>query len=124
MSEIARNAAWMRVNPSSRTIAILVITGLAIVGFSLRSVPSLFNCIAGMKTSYCDYYWFRPGFLWHIGGALAAVSIGLLQIWLGITGHARALHRVLGKVYLVVVASAGIGSLFLLSTLPEPGVEP
>jgi uncharacterized membrane protein YozB (DUF420 family) len=111
-------------NRSSRTIALLAITAIAIVGFSLRSVPKIADCVLGLNSAYCDYYWFRPGILWHIGGSFAAVSIALLQIWLGITGRARAVHRVLGRAYLIMVAVGGIGSLFLLSTLPEPANEP
>ena len=111
-------------NRNSRTIALFAITAIAIVGFSLRSVPKLADCALGLKSAYCDYYWFRPGILWHIGGSFAAVSIALLQIWLGITGRARAVHRVLGRAYLIVVAVGGIGSLLLLSTLPEPANEP
>jgi uncharacterized membrane protein len=124
MSDVARTAMWRPVNPRARVIAILAITGIAIVGFSLRSTPALAKCVAGTQTAYCDYYWFRPGFLWHIGGSLAAASIGLVQIWLGITGRARAMHRLLGRAYLVMVVSGGTGSLLLLCTLPEPANEP
>ncbi len=124
MSDTADTAPSAHVNRRSRAIAILVITALAIVGFALRSVPALTDCVAGLDTEYCNAYWFRPGFLWHICGSLLAVSIGLVQLWLGITGRARAVHRVLGRAYLIVVAAGGIGSLFLLSTLTEPANEP
>jgi len=124
MSDLARTTAPEPANPGSRAIAILVITALAIVGFTLRSAPKVADCVAGLKTAYCDYYWLRSGILWHICGSLAAVSIGLLQLCLGITGRAKLVHRVLGRAYLIVVALGGTGSLLLLSSLPEPANEP
>src|ERR1700753_1408365 len=50
--------------------------------------------------SYSDYYWpRRAGLLLHLAGGSLAITVGLVQIWLGLTNRTSTLHRVLGKIY-------------------------
>jgi hypothetical protein len=49
--------------------------------------------------SYSDYLWpRRAGLIPHLTGGALAISVGLVQIWLGLTNRVNTLHRVLGKV--------------------------
>jgi uncharacterized membrane protein len=84
------------------------------------SAVRLAPCAGGHFTPYCEYYLPRPGIFVHMAGGLLAVIVGLVQVGLGVTGRTGALHRWLGRVYLVVVALACAGGLFLLQTLEPP----
>jgi hypothetical protein len=50
-------------------------------------------------SSYSDYYWpRRAGLIPHLAGGAVAITVGLVQIWLGLTNRVSQLHRTLGKV--------------------------
>jgi uncharacterized membrane protein YozB (DUF420 family) len=69
--------------------------------------------------SYSDYYWpRRSGLLLHLTGGMLAISVGLVQIWLGLTNRVYALHRVLGKVYGAGVLLGSLGGLYMALTIP------
>jgi uncharacterized membrane protein YozB (DUF420 family) len=68
--------------------------------------------------SYTDYYWPRRfGLVPHIAGGIAAILIGLMQLWLGLTGRTGVLHRTLGRIYLAAVAVACAGAYYLALTI-------
>jgi drug/metabolite transporter (DMT)-like permease len=55
----------------------------------------------------------RPRFfLIGVLGALA-ISVGLVQIWLGLTNRANTLHRVLGRVYGTGVLIGSLGGFYM-----------
>jgi uncharacterized membrane protein len=69
--------------------------------------------------SYSDYYWpRRAGLILHLTGGVFAITIGLVQIWLGLTNRTSTLHRVLGKVYGTGVLIGSIGGFYLAFTMP------
>ena len=71
------------------------------------------------KPSYSDYYWpRRSGLVLHLTGGFVAITSGLVQLWLGVTGKTSGLHRNLGKVYVAAVATAAVGSTYLVATIP------
>lgn len=59
-------------------------------------------------------YWLRRGWLLlHIGGGIIALMTGPFQLWMGLTGRRMPLHRVLGKVYMAVVALSSMAAFYL-----------
>ena len=69
--------------------------------------------------SYSDYFWpRRAGLVLHLAGGALAITAGLVQIWLGLTGRTSALHRVLGKVYGTGVLIGSVGGFYLALTIP------
>src|SRR2546430_3252223 len=59
----------------------------------------------------------RLVFLPHFIGAAAALFLGLTQLWLGLSGRHGALHRTLGRLYLVTVACACAGGCTLAAMI-------
>lgn len=69
--------------------------------------------------SYTQYYWpRRAALIPHLSGGALAISVGLVQIWLGLTHRVSALHRMLGKVYAVAVLIGSLGGFYLALTIP------
>jgi uncharacterized membrane protein len=59
-------------------------------------------------------YWPRRDWLLvHIAGGMVALLIGPIQLWLGATGSARRLHRILGIGYVMGVASSSVAAFYL-----------
>jgi hypothetical protein len=76
------------------------------------------------EASYRRYWPQRYGLLPHIVGGSLALFAGPVQIWLGVTGRARRLHRWLGYVYVTGVALASGGAFYLsFFTRPDFGVS-
>jgi uncharacterized membrane protein len=66
-----------------------------------------------------DYYWPRRYPLWlHIGGGFLALTAGLTQVALGLSGRTRGLHRWLGRLYLLPVTAAVLAAFYLISSIP------
>jgi len=73
------------------------------------------------EPSYSPYFWPRRfGLLLHISGGAVAISTGLVQLWLGLTGRTHSLHRRLGRLYVVGVAAGIVGGTYLAATIPGP----
>ncbi len=71
---------------------------------------------------FTDYYWTRRfGLLLHVGGGSVALTTGVVQLWLGLTGRTRRLHRLLGRVYVIGVLCGASAGLYMAATIPPPG---
>lgn len=71
-------------------------------------------------TSYTEYYWpRRVGLIAHLTGGALAISVGLVQIWLGLTHRVNTLHRVLGRVYGTGVLIGSLGGFYLALSIPD-----
>ena len=69
--------------------------------------------------SYSDYFWWRrPGLIPHLIGGTVAITVGLVQLWLGLTNRIGRLHRTLGKVYVTAVLIGSLGGFYLALTIP------
>lgn len=69
--------------------------------------------------SYTEYFWpRRVGLILHLTGGVLAISVGLVQIWLGLTNRVSNLHRMLGKVYGAGVLIGSLGGFYLALTIP------
>ena|SRR5438874_7879275 len=63
---------------------------------------------------YGEHLWQRRLiFLPHFTGAALALFLGLTQFWLGLTGRHGAVHRWLGRLYLLTVAVGCVGGCVL-----------
>src|ERR1700742_3310734 len=68
---------------------------------------------------FTPYYWPRRyGLLMHIGGGLLALTVGLTQMWLGLSNRTQSLHRYLGRIYLLAVAVGCAGAFYLAVYMP------
>jgi uncharacterized membrane protein YozB (DUF420 family) len=70
--------------------------------------------------SYGDFWPRRYGLMLHIACGVASVLLGPIQLWLGATQRARALHRTAGKVYVVAVAIGSVAGVYLALTSSGP----
>jgi len=69
--------------------------------------------------SYTEYFWpRRVGLILHLTGGALAISVGLVQIWLGLTNRVSNLHRMLGKFYGAGVLIGSLGGFYLALTIP------
>jgi len=97
-------------------IAILAALALAVLWFVSHKLHYLTDYTLA---SYTDYYWpRRGGLIAHLVGGGAAITAGLVQIWLGVTHRVGALHRALGKVYGAAVLIGILSGFYLALTIP------
>lgn len=67
------------------------------------------------EASYSPYLWAkRQAAYLHIATGMVALIVGFLQIWLGMTGNTRRLHRQLGWVYVVAVAISVVAAIAMV----------
>jgi uncharacterized membrane protein len=70
---------------------------------------------------YTPCYWGRRyGLLLHVCSGTLALTVGLVQVYLGLTGRTRRAHRWLGRVYLAGVTGGVCAALYLAATIPPP----
>lgn len=71
--------------------------------------------------SYDDLWPRRFIFLPHLVGGSVAATTGVVQIWLGLTGRTRGLHRILGRLYVggILIGSAAAFGLALTTVNPS-----
>jgi uncharacterized membrane protein len=103
---------------NSRALVISILTGLALIAlwFIARSAVPYFNV---SPDHYGPYFWPRRwGLVLHIAGGITALTVGLVQLWLGLTNRIGALHRTLGKLYVGVIAVGSIAGFYLAVTIP------
>ena len=101
----------------SRALISATLTGLALlaVWFIARSALPYFNV---SPDHYGPYFWPRRwGLVLHIAGGVIALTVGLAQLWLGLTNRVAALHRALGKLYVGVIVVASIAGFYLALTI-------
>jgi hypothetical protein len=62
----------------------------------------------------------RFGLLPHLAGGGVAITAGLVQLWLGLTGRTGRLHRNVGRLYLGGVVVGCLGGYYLSFTAVDP----
>jgi len=112
----ASGIAITRRTPPLRLVALVGVLVAAALWFvqDRARVYLIYNA-----ASYATLWPRRGGFIPHMAGGLVALSVGLIQLWLGLTGRTTALHRTLGRVYLAGVAVGSAGGFYLALTI-EP----
>lgn len=102
---------------NSRLLIASFLSALAALAawFIVRSALPYF---AFSQAHYGPYFWPRRwGLILHIAGGVTALTVGLVQLWLGLSNRVAALHRTLGKLYVGVIAVASIAGFYLALTI-------
>lgn len=113
MNVIATNAA----GSTTRIVVITTLTllGLAALWFTVRSALPYLQMA---ESHFGPYFWPRRwGLVFHVAGGILALTVGLIQLWLGLTNRTGRLHRVLGRTYVGAIAVASIGGFYLALTI-------
>jgi uncharacterized membrane protein len=98
-------------------LGLALLTAAAGIGWFVRRDAVPFLTLD--PEQFTPYYWpRRQSLLLHIGGGFLALTTGLVQVLLGLTGRTRRAHRWLGRLYLAAVASAALSALYLVTTIP------
>jgi len=101
---------------SAPLIATLAILAAALIWFFGKRLHYMTDY---SPASYSDYFWPRRiGLLLHMSGGAVAISTGLVQLWLGLTGQTRGLHRMLGRIYVCAIVVGVVGAAYLVATVP------
>ena len=112
----ATAAAATRSN--SRIYIAVGLSALALLGLWFVNRSAL-PYLGFSETHYGPYFWPRRWWLvLHIAGGITALTVGLVQLWLGLTNRTAALHRALGKLYVAVIAVGSIAGFYLALTIP------
>jgi len=102
---------------TSRLLIISTLTALALLA-SWFIVRSALPYLGFSQSHYGPYFWPRRwGLLLHVAGGITALTVGLVQLWLGLTNRVAALHRALGKLYVGVIAIASVAGFYLSLTI-------
>jgi uncharacterized membrane protein YozB (DUF420 family) len=97
--------------------------GLALLGIAWFLVTDAAVYLNYSPGKYTDYYWPRRiGLIFHVGASTAALTVGLVQLWLGLSARNWAFHRVLGRIYLIAVSVGVCASAYMAATIP-PGMS-
>jgi hypothetical protein len=101
--------------PSGRglTIVTLAVLGALALWFIFTAA---FQYVTYTEVVYGPYWPRRLGLIPHILGGVVAITTGLVQVWLGLTGRTRRLHVTLGRVYLAAVSVASLAGYYLALT--------
>jgi uncharacterized membrane protein len=118
MSDISTQGAQAR--RATTNWGLLILLGLPALA-ALWFVSQKLNYIIDFsEASYTPYFWPRGTGLWiHVSTGLVALAVGIVQIWLGLTGQTSKLHRTLGKLYVAVIAISSIAGAYMALTIPE-----
>ncbi len=111
---VASGMALPRRSSQRRLVLTLAALAALCVWFIARSALRYLQYDAN---TYGDFWPRRYGLLVHITGGLIAISVGLAQIWLGLTGRTRQAHRVLGRLYGTGILLGSIGAYYLALTI-------
>jgi uncharacterized membrane protein YozB (DUF420 family) len=108
-------AKW-NLRRSTLLLTLGVLAGLVLWFISTSVLPYR----AYNADSYGDFWPRRYGLILHIACGVVSILLGLLQLWLGVTGQFRGLHRMAGKAYVVAVAIGSIAAVYLALTSTGP----
>ena len=83
--------------------------------FIVRSALPYFDV---SPDQYGPYFWSRRWWLvLHIAGGVVALTVGLGQLWSGMTNRVARMHRALGKLYVGCILFGSIGGFYLALTI-------
>ena len=95
----------------------VILGGAAVLAgwFIVRSALPYFNV---SFDHYGPYFWPRRWWLViHVASGVVALTVGLVQLWLGLTQRVTRLHRTLGKLYVGIILSGSIAGFYLALTI-------
>jgi uncharacterized membrane protein len=109
-----RSSAVIPGIPRPALVTILCVLGAAACWFVVRKLSAYATYDAA---TYEEFWPRRFGLIPHMVGGTVALLTGLIQLWLGLTGRTRALHRALGRIYVAAIAVASVGGFYLALTI-------
>lgn len=110
----SRDAAYAKKHPS--TLALFLVLGAIVLWFLVWRAHYFTDF---SEASFDPYFWPRRwGLLPHIAGGATAISTGLIQLWLGLTGRTGSLHKALGRIYVIAIAVGAPAGLYMALTIP------
>jgi uncharacterized membrane protein len=114
-------SAAIPLNTGRASRAVLAITMCVLAAAALWFLwPRWHYVVDFSPASYTEYFWGRRGGLvLHLAGGFLALTAGLVQIWLGLTGRTSTLHRSLGRVYVAGVLIGCIGGFYMAATIND-----
>src|SRR3954471_6333637 len=90
---------------------------LALAALALWFIATAaFHYITYTQEAYGGLWPRRGALIPHILWGVVAITTGLVQVWLGVTGRTRRLHILLGRVYLGAVTVGSLAGFYLAST--------
>ena len=95
------------------TIMVLAAAGALALWFIFTAA---FHYATYTQEAYGSYWPRRFVLIPHILGGVVAITAGLVQVWLGVTGRTRRLHILLGRVYLGAVTVGSLAGFYLALT--------
>jgi uncharacterized membrane protein len=99
----------------SLVITVLGVIAVAALWFIVRSALPYLQL---SQAHYGPYFWPRRwGLVLHVAGGITALTVGIVQLWLGLTNRTARLHRALGKVYVSAIAIGSIAGFYLALTI-------
>jgi uncharacterized membrane protein len=102
---------------TSRLLVAIPLSALAIAALWFI-VRSALPYLGFSPDHYGPYFWPRRwGLVLHVAAGITALTVGLVQLWLGLTHRIAALHRLLGKVYVGVIGVASLAGFYLAMTI-------
>jgi uncharacterized membrane protein len=111
----ATAASAVRSHSRALVITVLGVVAFAALWFIARSALPYLKL---SEAHYGPYFWPRRwGLVLHVAGGITAVTVGIVQLWLGLSNRTGRLHRVLGKVYVGVIAVGSIAGFYLALTI-------
>ncbi len=113
----ATNLPGLRLRRHRALLVTLVVLAAAVLYFVQHNALRYY--VSFDATTYGDFWPRRWGLVTHIAGGVTAISAGLVQLWLGLTGRIGALHRGLGRVYAIAILVGSAGGYYLALTI-EP----
>lgn len=103
-------------HPARSGWLVLLLATLAALGLWFV-IHNVLHYVQYDQATYGDFWPRRYGLVLHIAGGLVALSVGVVQVWLGLSRRTRALHRTLGRVYVSAVVIGSAGAFYLALTL-------
>ena len=109
-------AAELTRNQSRTWIAVILSGAALLAGWFI--VRSALPYLSVSPDHYGPYFWPRRWWLvLHIAGGIIALTVGVVQLWLGLTNRVARLHRALGKLYVGVIFFGSIAGFYLALTI-------
>ena len=101
--------------PSGRGLTILVLAAAGALALWFIFTAA-FHYVTYTQEAYGTLWTRRLVLIPHILGGVVAITTGLVQVWLGVTGRTRQLHIWLGRVYLGAVGVGSLAGFYLAAT--------
>lgn len=113
------NGATIGLRASPRMTAQVILGALALLALWFIGRNAL-RYVHYDALAYDDFWPRRFGLIPHVSAGVVALLLGLVQLWLGLSGRTGPLHRLLGRIYLGAIAVGAVAGMYLATTTVYP----